>query len=399
MKVVLVSSGFSEQKPGGVSAVVLNILHILGTKPDIEIQIANFSNSVRDKLSLAIMDPKTYGSRRSTVSTTSEGFTISHFGNQISELELFRYKKRNDLKNYFSQFDIIIVVTGILQFANVIPELGKPVFVCCATRLSWERKSQYPNMKMLRRVVLHAQSPGLRILESRVTRRNFVFITINQKMQDWILAKGKRRSVLWYPGVSKHYFSLIRNTIEGQAGHFVSVGRFAEARKGWKRLILAYKHAYEIDSSIPKLILIGWGDFEPKVQEILDSWGANIPITVVKNATMEQRDLLVRTASYFLQTSHEEGLGLAAIESLRFGVPLICSDTDGSREYVIQDVTGKVVPQGKNFIKRFSVAILESRSWERSHLSESCRELFENKFSQDKASEGFLNILKNFTRI
>jgi glycosyltransferase involved in cell wall biosynthesis len=398
VKVVLVTSGFNEGKPGGVSTVVLSILHILGARPGIDIQIANFSNSARDRLSLAILDPKTYGSKRSEVGTTSEGYVVSHFGNKVSELEFFRYKKRNDLTDYFSRFDIIIVVTGILQFANIVPYVEKPVFVCCATRLRWERKSQYSNMKTLRRILLHAQSPGLRILESRVMRRNFVFITINQKMQDWVSAKGKRRSVLWYPGTPALPISQKRKSNALAAHHFVSVGRFAETRKGWKRLILAYERAYKIDSSIPRLILIGWGDFEPEVQKILDSLDGNIPLRIVKNASMEQRDLLVRTASYFLQTSYEEGLGLAAIESLRFGVPLICSDTDGSREYINQGITGKIVPQGKNFIELFSSAILESRRWDRYQLSESCRELFNAKFSEEKASKEFFTILADFTR-
>ncbi|MGX6608426.1 glycosyltransferase family 4 protein [Micromonosporaceae bacterium Da 78-11] len=55
---------------------------------------------------------------------------------------------------------------------------------------------------------------------------------------------------------------------------------------------------------------------------------------------------LLRACDVYVQPSHVEGLGLAVVEAMACGVPVIVSDTDGLREVVRPQVTGLMVPVG-----------------------------------------------------
>jgi glycosyltransferase involved in cell wall biosynthesis len=175
--------------------------------------------------------------------------------------------------------------------------------------------------------------------------------------------------------------------------HFISVGRFNDPRKGWDRLFEAYRNAYLILPSLPKLLVIGWGNFSNFDQTVLEEAQRNSPIEVYRNLDNVERDKYVRESSYFLQTSHEEGLGLAALEALQFGKPLICSETDGSKEYINDLITGKKIKQGANFVSEFCKALLESQNWDYHLMSQNAFRLFNTKFSFHLSSETLNKII------
>ena len=394
MKIAIVTFGFNGERPGGVHKVTIKILEFLSKGVDHDIKIVSFSNTVYDKHSIALFRPKTFRNKLVSSDELVLGIPLIRIGSIGSELEALRYRKRWELKKFFNQFDLVIVVTGFLQFANVIPKTKHPVIVQCATRLIWERQSQYHSMSLLKRTILYLQRPILAVQEWRVVRANILFLPENSKMKEWITLRSLYKPTMWYPGVIPPAQILKETHFPHENGHFISIGRFSEPRKGWARLFLAYKHAFDSNNSLPDLVVVDWGSFSQEVQLLLDQLTPHYPIRVLANLSNEQRDDQIRSASYFLQTSYEEGLGLAALEALSFGVPLICSDTDGSREYVHQGKSGILVAQGANFNIEFGKAIVQSQTWDYSTLHRGSKHIFNEVFNDEISQRCLIEIIE-----
>ena len=90
-----------------------------------------------------------------------------------------------------------------------------------------------------------------------------------------------------------------------------------------------------------------------------------------------RRDLpaIFREADLFLLPSYREGLGMAAIEAMASGVPLVSSDRHGINDYSIEGVTGfKCHPADYKTMAQNIDRILSDDDL-RSKFSENCKEI------------------------
>lgn len=393
MKLAVVTFNFDESRHSGVNRVVIELLQLLRKLVPAQIDIVSFCNDSRNDNSVSLLRPSTYNNSRISLDECFQNSMIIRIGSIGSELEVLRYRKRFELKRFFEGYAAIFVVTGVVQFANVIPKLRVPVIVQCATRLKWERKSQYPKMNRFKRLILKIQLPVLTLQEYKVLKSRAIILVENSRMNDWIKSKRSMKPEIWYPPARSLPEDSSLNFFPSIKGNFVSVGRLNDARKGWERLFLAYKESYDSNPQIPSLVVVGGGEFSRKVQKMVDNLLRDYPITIFRNVSDLERNKVLVSSSYFLQTSYEEGLGLAALEALSFGLPLICSETDGSREYVIEGMNGTLIMQGNSFVQEFSMAILSSQSWNYEVLHKNAKELFHSKFSYEVSLEKMRTIL------
>jgi len=393
MRVAIVSFAIgSEKYKGGVSSVVQTVIRYLETVPSLEIDLIAFDNEIESSNSVTLHNPKTYKNSRQSEVEHFSGHRVIRFGSFAAEFETARYRSRKELSGFFDKFDFILVVTGFLQFVNVIPKVHIPIFVQCATRLKWERASQYSSMSMLRRMVLKLQKPLLWFIEKRVLKRDLILMAENTRMKVWLDSQTDSETHLWHPGINRKYSHddfLVRNSIKGQ---FVAVGRLSEARKGWSRLLEAYALAYDRSDSIPKLIIIGHGEFSFNDSQTLEKY-QNYPIQIHRDLSDFERDEFLQSGSYFLQTSYEEGLGIAALEAMSLGMPLICSETDGAKEYLTDGVNGSLITQDLNFIENFACEIIRSQEWDYEKLSRASRKRFESSFSDIVSLDSLMKII------
>lgn len=395
MKIALVTFDFVIERRGGVSSVSKNIIEFIIKEFESQIEIISFSNSKFDSNSINLFRPKSYRNKITKSDGNYRRIPIIRIGAIGSEFEFLRYRRRRELSDFFREYDLIIVVTGILQFANVIPNINVPIIVQCATRLKWERQSQYSSMSRFKELFLKLQLPFLALQEKKVLKSNLTILVENSKMKNWIDSNSSVRTEMWYPGVGPKVSKFSAGSTPHRNGHFVSVGRFDESRKGWDRLLLAYKEAIDLDVSLPDLLIIGSGAFSFKTQRLVDKLTPHYPIKILGKLSDRERDFKIQSASFFLQTSFEEGLGLAALEALRYGVPLICSETDGSREYVHDGVSGMLVPQGEHFVTRFAKAINYSQILDYKKLSATSKKLFDSVFAEELSRKRLLEIINS----
>jgi len=390
MRIALITFNYSPEKAGGVGNVVNGMLRALKNLgyPVTEIIIVSLSR--KDPNSRAFTYPRTWRNKLYKIEVINN-IVIHRVGTNGSEFEILRYKQKKMLASILKNFDSVLIVTGSLQFCNVLPKVPIPVFVQCATRLVWERKSQYKIMPYGKKLMLRIQLPFLWILERNVVKRNFTFIPENEAMLAWLSSQKVKSVEKWFPPISE---AKQEKLIEGNnRNRFISVGRLNESRKGWGRLFRAYELAYINDASIPGLDVVGLGYLSPEDDEILNSLKCKDSIKIHSNVSNSERDKLLQNSSFFLQTSYEEGLGLAALEALQKGLPLICSRTDGSAEYVENYKNGFLVDQDKDFIFNFSNFILKSSSWNYLEMSKRSIKIFEDRFSTRVSEEKLMRIL------
>jgi glycosyltransferase involved in cell wall biosynthesis len=229
--------------------------------------------------------------------------------------------------------------------------------------------------------------------EFRVTHSDSYFLPENERMRRWLSERAKNKVSIWYPGTRAASMSSMQIKRAFVEKKLISVGRFGDRRKGWERLITAYKISYDKYGPLPELNIVGWGSFDRKASKLLDKLGGKYPIKIHSNLTNTERDELLADSSFFLQTSFEEGLGLAAIEALSFGLPILCSETDGSAEYVIEGKTGKRITQGSRFVNNFADAISDLQNWNHDYMRKNAQKLFFDSFEEKNTSLKLLELI------
>jgi glycosyltransferase involved in cell wall biosynthesis len=124
------------------------------------------------------------------------------------------------------------------------------------------------------------------------------------------------------------------------------VCRLGDPRKGLDRLIRAYALLCAESEPVPRLLLAGKGQLLPVNHELIEDLGLTKKIDVRTEVADNDLVELYQSASVFVQTSHEEGLGMSVLEAMACGLPVVATDTAGSRETVVDGVTGWRVSQG-----------------------------------------------------
>jgi glycosyltransferase involved in cell wall biosynthesis len=110
-------------------------------------------------------------------------------------------------------------------------------------------------------------------------------------------------------------------------------------------MIQAYAYMVEADSSVPQLVLAWRGQLPDALQRLIKVLGLSSRISVRSDLSHHELTELYRSASVFLQTSYEEGLGMSVLEAMGCGLPVVATETAGTKETVVNQVTGWLIPQ------------------------------------------------------
>lgn len=322
-----------------------------------QVDLVDLATSRQDPLSKRLLAPTTW--LKST--QVSQGHEPGHWhsGAQLAELEIARYLPRRSLTSFLSRYDVAFMVSGFPAWANVMRELKIPKALQIATLSSWERSlnrgipfsARFLIQQPMNMVVAAMDRGGVRAVDS-------VF-AMNRKLLSWSLdvRGGSAGASLLPPGVDTDYFSPPRHW--NQQGWAISVGRLGDARKGWGRLMKSYQNAATRNPSLPGLMIVGSGRLSPEDQQVLLHLGKDCRVRVRSDVTDWELRELLRQSSVFVQGSYEEGFGLAALEAMACGLPVLAADSDGPRMYVRNGETGFLLSQDSDAFERDLLAGME----------------------------------------
>lgn len=223
-------------------------------------------------------------------------------------------------------------------------------------------------------------------VEKWLARYTDVLIVINQEdyrnARRFRLKKGGRLYRIWGAGLDgtayaplspeKKRSARMRLGIGEQDFFLVSVGELNE-NKNQEIVLQAMARLKERDVSgrIIRYGICGDGFFRERLQEQISLLGLEDAVTLFGYCREVREILGCADASVF--PSKREGLGMAALESLAMGVPVIASDNRGTREYMRCGENGYVC-DGHNvdgFAKAIS-RIMNQKEEERTKMKRRC---------------------------
>jgi glycosyltransferase involved in cell wall biosynthesis len=302
----------------------------------------DLATSRRDRNSRRLLAPRTW-LRTSLQGPTDENGVRSWGANGV-EVEPLRYRPRRELTDALNQYDIVQVVAGGPALAAVTRGVQAPVVLHFATRAKWERPSQQEAMNRAARAWRKAMTAVVDRIEHRALRSVDAVLAQNHVLRDHAAQVARGPALFAAPGVDTDRFRPHPDGVRA-SGHLLSVCRLADPRKGLLRLVQAYGTAVSRDGTTPDLLLVGKGELSSPVVAAIERLALQDRVRILRDVAPADLPDLYRRASVFVQGSYEEGFGISVAEAMACGLPVVCTDTAGTRETVVDGETGWVIDQ------------------------------------------------------
>ena len=216
-----------------------------------------------------------------------------------------------------------------------------------------------------------AQGAALRLLRRRLQRRDLaasrrpdLYVAISQAVRERIRAFYGRDSVVVHPPVDVDDLDHGRDK---EAGHFL-----------WVNRLVSYKRpelVVEAFRGLPyRLTMVGIGPLEAKLRSML-------PPNVELRGWTPRRELvaLYERSSGFLHVG-EEDFGIATVEALAAGTPVVALDRGGARDIVRDGEDGILVADDDVATLRGAIRDVAERTWEPGRLAERAQRFSRGQF-------------------
>lgn len=280
----------------------------------------------------------------------------------------------------FSEYDVVIVsATGAYQ-PNLISK-GKAVQICyCHTPPRY--LYGYPTARSVSAFMkpfIHIVNYFLRILDFESSQNVDYFIANSKETRSRIEKFYRKDSVVIYPPVDipRRTKNIERIT---ERNYYLAGGRLARA----KRIDLAVKACTELKLPL-KVFGRGFAGYESELRSI-----AGPTVEFVGEVTDKEKWELMQNARSYLSPAQNEDFGIANVESMAAGTPVIALGEGGAMESIVDDKTGvffdkPTVDSLKKAIKKFAKIKLKP---------EDCRKQAE-KFSKERFEKELSKFIKS----
>ncbi len=191
-------------------------------------------------------------------------------------------------------------------------------------------------------------------VEGLLFRQSTYFIVLSQSWKDFYTSIFglKARQVVVLPNPIKFPLKVPHRTSCNKV-ILVFFGRISQ-RKGAFDLIRAFATLPAKQKTRSELILAGDGDVE-QARSLVESLNLMAHITVPGWVDSEQRDAILAKANVFVLPSYNEGLPMAVLEAMGWGLPVLTTPVGGIPEFVVHGENGLLVKPGE--IQELSMAM------------------------------------------
>lgn len=342
-RVAMVTQGY--QTAGGIQTTARWLTTAL-TGAGHEVDVYDLANSRRDPNSRRLISPASWF-RSTLLSPDATDPRVIHVGSNGAEFEPLRYLRRSELTSELDHHDVIQVVAGGPALGLATTGSRTPVILLVATRVAWERASQLAETGRALAWWRGSMTRVVSLMERVALRRAAAVLVLNDEMRAYVVSAGQPNAFLAPPGVNTDRFSPAA-TGWTAAGYLLSVCRLSDPRKGLDRLVAAYALIRASRPHTPKMVLAGRGVISQALDDLITALSLREFIEIRSDVPEADLPGLYQGASVYVQCSHEEGLGISVIEAMASGVPVVGTDTAGTRQTIVDGETGWLIEQGSN---------------------------------------------------
>jgi glycosyltransferase involved in cell wall biosynthesis len=308
----------------------------------------------------------------------------------LAELEFQRYQPRHPLTDLLNQYDLIQVVAGTPAWAFVTRDVHRPVCLFTATTIQKERTSILLHQRSWERLWLRIMtSLNWRIEQKVLARLECVFAESEYTRLSLKNLVSQEKLTLSVPGIDTNIFSPVTYR---DNGYILSVARFDDPRKNVRLLFSAYARLCNCMPSAPRLVLAG---HKPAEQDwrFAESLGITGQIDLLGPIPPQSPRLaeIYCSASLFVLSSNEEGLGIVILEAMASGLPVISTRCGGPETAVIEGETGYLTPVGDAHALARAMEELLIDPELRRQMGIAGRRVAEERFSITAAGKVFLD--------
>lgn len=107
---------------------------------------------------------------------------------------------------------------------------------------------------------------------------------------------------------------------------------------------------------------------------------------------------LLATLDLFVSTSESESFGMAIVEAMAAGIPIVATETDGAREVIDPDVTGRLAPVGDVDAMAKSTSELLSDPAERARLGVNAQQAARQRFGLEQMVDETVGLYEEVVR-
>lgn len=136
-----------------------------------------------------------------------------------------------------------------------------------------------------------------------------------------------------------------------------------------------------------KLFLIGWGEREDFLRSQIQSLGLTNHVVITGKKQRDEVFELLSITDIYLSSSLWEGLPIATLEAMAFGVPVVATDVIGNREALADNVTGFLVPVRNSTAIGHAIRNLIENPKIRKRMGQAGKKRVEETFGPDKFLE------------
>ncbi len=386
MRVAIVTQGYLDG--GGVSAIV-SWLRLGLAEHGHEVHVHDLAASSRDSRSRRFLSPATW---RLALNSEEEPADpeLFHWGANWVELESQRYKPRAGLTAALDTYDLIQVVAGGPALGLSVGRATPPKALQVATTLLMERKAHLRDMPPAKQTAKAFSLGPLHRLEVKALRGVNEVMVENSWMERWVREQGQTNVTFAPPGIDIDVFRPARTWDPTRP--IIAFGRLADTRKDWPTAVSAYEHFVATAGMENQLVLAGKGPLSPALERKLAASAVRDRIRVRLDVPEAELPQLLGEGSVFLQSSLEEGLGLAGLEAMACGLPMVATRTVGSSEYVIDGENGFLVAQGQEAAVELARSLVDVLTSGGEAMSAEAVRTCRDRYSSVAALKNFLAI-------